>query len=125
MSLEQRVARLEAENRRWKVIAVLTLIGGLAFLALPPDVLQPTLSAQVVSEYTLTAQRLVLKDKGGKEVFVIDANCPGCDGAFILKDQTGRHRLSFGLVTATGLTYFNIWDKDGKWIKGLGEEQMK
>jgi hypothetical protein len=104
---------------------VFRLIVGVTLLVFQHGVLQPRVVAQERAVDTLTAQKLVLKDKDGQSVFVVDANWPGCDGAFVLKDPTGRHRMSFGLVKESGLVFMNVWDKDGKWVKALGEEQMK
>jgi hypothetical protein len=124
MSLELRVASLERANRRWKIGAALALVGGAGLLLLQQGALQPPVAAQEKGDFTLTAQKLVLKSKNGNEVFVIDANWPGNDGAFVLKDPTGRHRMSFGIAKESGLTYMNFWDNDGKWVKAVGEEQM-
>ena len=73
----------------------------------------------------LTANRIVVVDAEGRDAFTIG---PFLDKAatrsLVIRDLNGKNRLALGM-TNYDLVYINVFDKNGKLFKALGQEQPK
>jgi hypothetical protein len=97
MDLNQRVERLERQNRWLQVVALIALIGsGLMFFMGRP---QPAQAKSQVGN-TLTGSELILKDKEGKTYLEITRNKLG-ESAINLRG-TDKESLSGGVLIYAG-----------------------
>jgi hypothetical protein len=137
--LMQRVGKLERQNRRFKVGALVALLAGASMFLIAAR------PANVV-----TAERFVLQDASGKMLATLGPDTDGLPGLSIKDPTNGKERAWLGLwnqgkevslgffdqnskersrlgILASGITRLNIDDDNGKlraWIgqSGAGKE---
>lgn len=111
--LHERLLRLEKSHRRWQAAAI-TL--GLALVALFHFGQAPPKPAQAAAEVheLLIAEKIIIRDKAGKDRMVIIGHDKDKAASFELLDPSGKPRLRITGDEKSGLAAATFYDKLGR-----------
>ena len=112
MSIEERVERLEKQNKRLKLAL------GLLAVLLAVGVTMVTTRQEAIFGETVKAQQFLLTDKGGKTRASLDVTIDG-EPYLNLYDKAGKRRFAVG-VLKSGEPSLGFLDKNGKRRVAIG-----